>query len=58
MDTLYGHSVSILTGFDCIYKHYYFSLFGLGKPVKNDIVSFQQEPKEEGKLSTHSKVIP
>ena len=41
-----------------LYLQTLFSLFGLGKPVKNDIVSFQQEPKEEGKLSTHSKVIP
>lgn len=47
MDTFYRPSVSILMGFDCFYK-YYFNLFGLGKPLKNDFVSFQQEPKEEG----------
>ena len=53
MDTLYRPSVSILTGLQTL-----FSLFGLRKPLKNDFVSFQQEPKEEGKLSTGSKVIP
>ena len=57
MDTFYHPSVSIINRV-WLYLQTLFSLSGLGKPLKNDFVSFQQDPKEEGKLSTGSKVVP
>ena len=56
MDTFYHPSVHINGVW--LYLQTLFRLFGLGKPLKNDFASFQQETKEEGKLSTRSKVVP